>query len=86
VRLPSWAEVLDRDMGLWADRGVAVVVEEGCTEARRADRTSPEPSMDDPLIMSDSCAEVPERETRCCDCRLSSVGETASESWTDDLE
>jgi hypothetical protein len=61
VRLPSCAEVLDRDMGLWADRGVAV--EEGCTEARRAALTSSEP--DGPLIKLDSWAEVPDRETRC---------------------
>jgi len=50
VRLPSCAEVLDRDMGLWAERGVAV--EEGCTDARRADLTSSEE--EGPLIMLDS--------------------------------
>ena len=50
MRLPSCAEVLDRDMGLWAERGVAV--EEGSTEARRATLFSSEP--EGPLIMLDS--------------------------------
>ena len=50
VRLPSCAEVLDLDMGLWADRGVAV--EEGCTEALRAALTSSE--AEEPLIVLDS--------------------------------